>query len=118
MFKPGAVTFKEQLTEIGSVNLTTDANGLARIEFAIDTAGSYRLDVHGGLAESQVMVWAGGAGTVPWPNLPDQHIRLQSGQESYQAGDTARIFVPNPFPQGALALLTVERRGVLRSQVT
>jgi len=114
----GAVTFEEQLTEIGSVNLTTDANGLARIEFAIDSAGSYRLDVRGGQALSQVMVWAGGPSAVPWPNLPDQHIRLQSGQESYKPGDTAKIFIPNPFPQGALALVTIERRGVLRSQVT
>lgn len=114
----GAVTFREQLTEIGSVNLQTDANGLARIEFGIEAAGSYRLDVRGGQALSQVMVWAGGASAVPWPNLPDQHIRLQSGQESYKPGETARVFIPNPFPQGALALVTIERRGVLRSQVS
>ena len=38
---------------------------------------------------------AGGA----WPNLPDQHIQLEPDQESYQPGDTARIFLPNPFPK-------------------
>jgi hypothetical protein len=113
----GETTFKEQLTEVGSVNLTTDANGQARIEFTVATPGAYRLDVRGGQALTQVMVWAGGTGSVPWPNLPDQHIRLQSDQESYQAGDIAQIFIPNSFPQGALALVTVERHGVLRSQV-
>ncbi|MHB0988738.1 MAG: Ig-like domain-containing protein [Bellilinea sp.] len=113
----GETTFKEELTEVGSVNLVTDANGQARIEFTVDAPGAYRLDVSGGQALTQVMIWAGGTGSVPWPNLPDQHIRLQSNQQSFQAGDTARIFIPNPFPQGAVALVTVERRGVLRSQV-
>ena len=113
----GETTFKEKLTEVGSVNLVTDANGQARIEFTVDAPGAYRLDVSGGQALTQVMIWAGGTGSVPWPNLPDQHIRLQSSQQSYQAGDTAEIFIPNPFAQGAVALVTVERRGVLRSQV-
>lgn len=115
--KTGEVTYREQLTEIGSVNLQTDANGIARIEFAVDKPGAYRLDVQGGQAASQVLLWVGGAGSVPWPNLPDQHIRLQSDQVNYLPGDTAQVFIPNPLGQDAVALVTVERRGVLRSQV-
>ena len=113
----GEVIFKEQLTEIGSVNLRTDSDGIARIEFSVEEPGAYRLDVQGGQARSQVLLWAGGSGSVPWPDLPDQHIRIQSDLEEYQPGDTAKIFIPNPFESGATALVTVERWGVLRSQV-
>jgi len=113
----GEVTFKEQVAEIGSVNFRTDGSGQARIEFTVPEAGSYRLDVRGGQAVSQSLLWAGGAGSVSWPSLPDQHLRIQADQEKYQPGDTASVFIPNPFSTGATALVTVERWGVLRSQV-
>lgn len=113
----GEVTFKEVVTEIGSVNLSTDSSGQARVEFTIDSAGTYRLDVSGKSALSQAMLWAGGPGSVAWPRLPDQTIRLQSDQTDYKVGDTAKVFIPNPFPKGGQALLTIERAGVLRSQL-
>lgn len=113
----GEVSYREQLTEMGSVNFRTDGGGRARIEFTVDQPGTYRLDVRGGQAVSQVLLWAGGAGSVPWPSLPDQNLRLQSDREAYQPGETAKIFIPNPYPQGATALITVERWDVLSHQV-
>ena len=57
-------------------------------------------------------LWVGGPGTTAWPTQTNQKIKLIADQENYQPGDTATIFIPNPFPDGALALVTVERHKV------
>ena len=96
-------------TPISSSNLATGEDGKARLSFTPPTAGTYMLDVAGSGAHSQVLVWVGGAGTAAWPDLPDQRLELTADKESYHAGDTAKIFIPNPFPTDSVALVTVER---------
>ncbi len=113
----GAAPFKEIVTGVSGADLRTDANGRAVLQFTPPSAGIYRLEVRGSGALTQVLVWVGGAGRAPWPNLPNQHLRLEAEQKIYQAGQTARVFLPNPLSPGALAWVTIERRGVLRSQV-
>ena len=41
----------------------------------------------------------------------------KSNQSVYQAGQTAQVFVPNPFAVDTLALLTVERGVIMRHQI-
>ncbi len=113
----GAVPLKEVVTAVSGADLRTDANGRAALQFTPPEAGIYRLEVRGGGTLTQVLVWVGGAGSTPWPNLPNQHLRLEAEQKAYLVGQTARVFVPNPLSPGALAWVTIERRGVLRSQV-
>ena len=106
-----------EYTTVGSVDFQTDLNGRARLAFTPPVPGTYMLDVRGQGAVTQVLVWVGGAGADPWPKLPNQQLRLTADAESYQPGQTARIFVPSPYPDGATALLTVERGKVMRWQV-
>ncbi len=49
-----------------------------------------------------------------WPNLPNQRLRLVADKAAYLPGETASIFVPNPFNSASQALVTVERSTVLR----
>lgn len=113
----GMPRYEPRYTPAGSTDFSTDADGRARLAFNPSEPGTYSLEVSGGGAASALMVWVGGAGTTPWPELPNQRLELTPELPEYSAGQTARIFVPNPFGQGALALVTVERGDVLRWQV-
>jgi alpha-2-macroglobulin len=113
----GDVSYREEATLVGSVDFRTGADGRARIAFVPDQPGTYRLDVRGSGAVTQTLVWVSGPGSAPWPQLPNQQLRLEKDLAHYQVGQTARIFIPNPFTENVLALVTVERQGVLRSQV-
>jgi alpha-2-macroglobulin len=110
-------TWEAQYTDISSVNLTTGGDGKARLAFTAPEPGTYQLEISGDGARTQVLVWVGGPGQALWPNLPNQRLRLTPDQETYQPGETASIFMPNPFPQAATALITVERGVVMRYEV-
>jgi uncharacterized protein YfaS (alpha-2-macroglobulin family) len=115
----GFPTYTPVYTPVSSSDLVTGSDGKARLSFVPPTAGTYMLDVaeRGGGARSQTLVWVGGAGSAAWPELPDQRIELTADRDSYQAGETAKIFIPNPFAVNALALITVERGLISRAEV-
>ncbi|HOU42747.1 MAG TPA: Ig-like domain-containing protein [Anaerolineaceae bacterium] len=112
----GESTYKEVFTEIGSTDLTTDANGQARVAFTPPNPGVYMLEVRSGNAVSQTRIWVGGSGAASWPRSSNQRIRPQADADSYKPGDTARIFIANPLPGTVFGLATIERRDVLRWQ--
>ena len=69
-----------------------------------------------------MLLWVGGPGQAAWPSLPNQRLRLTADQARYRAGDTASIFIPNPFgdtPGSApnLALVTIERGVVMQAEM-
>lgn len=112
-----------EYTEIGSTAFQTSPRGEARLAFTPPEPGTYIIEVteagEDGTAGAvtEQLIWVGGAGAALWPSTPNQRIMLQADAESYTAGQGARIFIPNPFTQGAQALVTVERGRVMRSQV-
>ncbi|HEX5314793.1 MAG TPA: MG2 domain-containing protein, partial [Gammaproteobacteria bacterium] len=78
-------------------------------------AGSYRIvaevrDSEGREQTSTLQTWATGPGAVVWPQ--NKRVGLVPDKSEYHPGDTAHVLVQNPFP-GAVALVTVERYGVL-----
>lgn len=105
----GFSTYTPVYTSVSSSDLITAPDGKARLSFVPPAAGTYMLEVSGDGARSQILVWVGGAGSADWPDLPDQKLRLTADRESYRAGETARIFIPNPFAGDSPALVTVER---------
>jgi uncharacterized protein YfaS (alpha-2-macroglobulin family) len=113
----GFSTYTPVYTPVSSSDLVTAADGKARLSFVPPTSGTYMLDVSGGGAHTQTLVWVSGAGSAAWPELPDQRIELTADRDSYKAGDTARVFIPNPFAVNSLALVTVERGLVSKAEV-
>ena len=113
----GFPTYEPVYTVVSSSNLATGTDGKARLSFIPPNAGTFMLDVSGEGAHSQTLVWVGGAGTAAWPDLPDQRFEITADKDSYRAGDTASIFIPNPFPTNSLALVTVERGTVSKAEV-
>jgi uncharacterized protein YfaS (alpha-2-macroglobulin family) len=108
---------KPTLTQVVESNLTTDSGGKARIEFTPPKAGSYLLELSGGDALTQVLIWVGGKDQAVWPRLPMQHLQLVADRDSFRPGDVAQVFIPNPFGVETPTLVTVERGVILRSQV-
>ena len=110
-------TYVAEYTPIDSTNLTTAADGTARLTFIPPEPGTYQLDVSGDGTLTQVIIWVGGAGQGVWPSLPNQRLRLVADRDSYKPGDTAQVFIPNPFGNTALGLLSVERGTIMRYQI-
>ncbi len=104
-------------TSVASVNPATGADGKARVAFTPPSAGTYLLDVSGGTARTQALVWVGGEGASAWPDLPNQRLELTADKDAYKPGETATVFIPNPFPVNALALVTVERGRISNAAV-
>ncbi|HPH94242.1 MAG TPA: Ig-like domain-containing protein [Anaerolineaceae bacterium] len=100
-------------TPVSSASPTTDGSGIAVLAFTPESAGTYRLDVKSGNAQSQHTVWVQGRGGASWPSTPDKKVRLMADADNYEPGDTAKIFVPNPFGRDVPALITLERTNVL-----
>ncbi len=109
-------TVEAEYTTVGSVDFSTGADGRARLAFTPPEPGTYLLEVRGQGAVTQVMQWVGGEGSAPWPQLPSQKLRLTADAAQYTPGQTAHIFIPNPYTGGATALLTVERSEIMRWQ--
>lgn len=108
-------------TEIEVQSLTTGAGGEASITFTPPAAGSYRLvaesvDDEGRVARSSTYLWVSGRRYAPWRVRNDDLIDLIPDQEGYEVGDVAEVLVPAPFA-GATGLVTIERGGILHTEV-
>lgn len=113
----GFPTYTPVYMRSSSTDFATGPDGKARLSFTPSTAGTYLLDVSGDGAHAQTLIWVGGAGSAAWPDLPDQRLEVTADRDSYKAGDTAKIFIPNPFAVNALALVTAERGTVSQAEV-
>ncbi len=113
----GVPTYEPVYTLVGSSNLSTGADGKARLSFTPEGPGTYMLDVFGGGARTQILLWVTGGENAAWPSLVNDQVMLTTDQEEYLPGQTANIFIPNPFGESVQALVTVERGKVLSAEV-
>ena len=106
-----------ETTLLGSASPVTDAEGKARLSFIPEEPGTYQLTVESGDAVTQVILWVTGESSAIWPRQTQNQIQLVPDAESYLPGETARIFIPNPYAGGGRALVTVERGAVMRTEL-
>ncbi|SPF41207.1 Alpha-2-macroglobulin domain protein (fragment) [Syntrophobacter sp. SbD1] len=90
-------------------------------EFTPNLSGTVRIaasvsDTLGRIQKTSMRRWVSGKSYVLWKMEEGNLLNIYPDKEEYRVGDTARIFVQNPFP-GAKALVTVERYGVLERWV-
>ena len=105
----GNYNFTPVYTPVDSKSVTSGADGDVSVTFTPPDAGTYVLDVTSGDAHTQALVWVSGGQSAEWPNLPYQQLQLTANQDKYKPGETAVVFIPNPFNAPAQALLTTER---------
>ena len=110
-------TYTPEYTLVDSTEGTTNEQGQARLSFIPPEPGTYQLSVTGDGALTEVQTWVAGPGQAIWPDMPNKRVRIVPDQLSYRPGDTAQVFIPNPFGTAVPALLTVERGKVLRYQL-
>ncbi len=109
--------FTPQYTEVSNTEFRTGPDGIARLAFTPPTAGTYQLEISGpNTAITQILLWVGGQEQAIWPNLSNQRLRISADKTSYAPGETAEIFIPNPFGAGTQALVTMER-GVVSQHI-
>jgi hypothetical protein len=106
-----------ETTFINSSSPVTDDDGQTRVSFTPPEPGTYQLTLTSGEAVTQTIVWVSGSGTAVWPRQVQNQIELTPNAEAYLPDQTAEIFFPNPFGDGAKALVTVERVDVMDIQI-
>jgi alpha-2-macroglobulin len=65
---------------------------------------------------AQLERWVVGSGEMLWYGDAEEQMVVTPEKNSYAIGETARFLVQNPFP-GALALISVERGGVITQRI-
>jgi uncharacterized protein YfaS (alpha-2-macroglobulin family) len=110
-------------TPVYTATVTTDDGGAAAFDFTPEKGGQYQVtatgeDMLGNTLRSAAFLYAtGGEEFVAWPRDNNDRIELVADKKLYAPGETAKILVPNPFSSPVKALVTIERSGVLESQV-
>jgi uncharacterized protein YfaS (alpha-2-macroglobulin family) len=100
---------------------STDDRGLLLCDAALDSAGQVELiaqakDGNGHLAQAASSVWVTKQGELWFAQDNDDRIDVLPEKKSYQPGETAKLQVRMPFRE-ATALVSVEREGILSTQV-
>ncbi|MFN8419583.1 MAG: Ig-like domain-containing protein [Anaerolineae bacterium] len=105
---------------VAEQDITTGADGKGMFTFTPE-AGIYEIEATGRdsrerLARTTTTVWVQGSNSVSW-SRDDKRLTLIADAKSYKPGDTAGVLITSPFPEEVTALVTVERAGVMKSEV-
>lgn len=121
----GRLRWKSERREkpVARQDVAVEAGRQKRLALPVAEGGVYLVraqgtDVRGNAAVSETYVYAaGGGGYAAWERQDDDRIELVPDKRSpYVPGETAHLLVQSPFEK-AEALVTVEREGVMRSEV-
>ena len=112
---------EKKITELPDQTLKVGEKG-AVLSFKPQEAGSYYVrlfseDASGRKVMGGFNIFVYGEGEAYWKKTDDDLLVLKQDKNSYKPGKTARISVASPYEQ-ALALVTVEREGILDAWIT
>ncbi|QQS58917.1 hypothetical protein IPN35_04985 [Candidatus Peregrinibacteria bacterium] len=118
----------EETKELETASGTTNVGGKTDISFSLQKSANYygqlRIlveweDDRGNTGSSSDSVWRSSAEyPSPWRRENNDRISLQSSELEVKPGESITILPESPFAEEAYALITVERRNVLQTQVT
>jgi len=100
----------------------TNDKGEASITFTPPQGGSYHVVATGEASSlnaprSSLFVWVTGKEYVSWMRENNDRINLIANKVTYVPGETAEILIPSPYQGPHVALVTVERGGILKREV-
>ena len=120
----GRWSWETEETLIEEVAVTTDDLGEAVATFVPPRGGTYRVVAEPAnptpetaSIRSSRFLWIAGENYVSWRRENHDRITLVSDKNTYEVGETAEILIPSPFEGPHYALVTVERKGILRHEV-
>ncbi len=111
---------KKEDKEKASYQMISGAEPLS-FSFSPESAGFYLVeakgeDSRGNKVLSGSSFYVSGKGYGFWEKREDDRIELVADTDNYHPGDTARILVKSPYEK-AMALITLEREGIIESWV-
>lgn len=111
-----------QKTAIMTETVRTNFAGEASLEWKPLQAGDHKIeatarDRAGHTIRSAAWVWVTGPEYTAWRQENNDRIQLIPDQLEYEVGDTARVLVASPYQGDVMALLAVERGGILEYEV-
>ncbi|MGH9201829.1 MAG: alpha-2-macroglobulin family protein, partial [Vicinamibacterales bacterium] len=114
--------YTTQDTLVDTETLATDDEGEAVYTFTPRDPGSYHIvaeatDNAGRRVRSSTFLWVTGREYVSWRRENNDRLTLIGDKNTYAPGETAEILIPSPFQGNQVALITIERGGVLRSEL-
>ncbi len=113
---------KRTIKELGDICKTTsDAQGLAHCEAKVEQSGQVELiatatDGNGRKSQAARPVWVHSGSELWFSQENDDRIDVIPDRRRWEPGETARFQVRMPY-RDAMALITVEREGLVYSQV-
>jgi len=122
----GGGRWKTEVNDIlvDTQSVKTNEKGEASISFIPPQGGAYKIVATESEARSalnvprsSLFVWVTGKGYIPWRRENNDRINLISDKATYLPGETAEILIPSPYQGEHVALVTVERGGVLKHEV-
>ncbi len=121
-FGGGQWEYTTQDTPVDTQTLTTDDKGEAVYTFTPRDPGSYHVvaeatDTAGRRVRSSTFLWVTGREYVSWRRENNDRLTLIGDKNTYRPGETAEILIPSPFQGEQYALVTLERGGVLRTEL-
>ncbi len=110
----------EQVEELEDERTVPPASA-GGFEFTPKESGSYYVmiearDRAGRRAVTRLSFYSTGSDWIRWGGSGSEDIELQADRPLYRPGDTARILIKSPLPEGDY-LITVEREGILDERV-
>ncbi|MEP7285907.1 MAG: Ig-like domain-containing protein [Chloroflexota bacterium] len=116
-----SLQWSQQSIPLTDGKVTTDDKGKATFSFTPPKSGQYEVeattrDSGERIARTTTNVWVSGPDYVPW-NRDNKGVTLIADKKQYAPGDTASILIPSPFPEPVQALITVERAGIMKSEI-
>jgi len=108
--------------EIAKGTVKTNAQGKADFDFTPSQGGAYKIyvsarDKRDNQINASAFLWVTGSDYVAWRAPNSNRIELQADKKAYKVGETASILIPTSFQGDSTALITVERGGVLKTDV-
>ena len=108
--------------EVDSGTVITDADGLGHVAFTPPTAGAYKIyavteDAEENTVNSSAFMWVSGREYVSWRQQNSNRIDLITDSDDYEIGDTAEILIASPFQGETVALITIERGDLMKTEV-
>ncbi len=97
--------------------VTTNAEGRGSFTFTPPNGGIYLVRASVGGVRASTYIWVSSQTYVAWRQQNSSRIDLIADAADYNIGDTAEILIAHPFQGETTALITVERGGVLSTQV-
>jgi len=121
----GGGTWKTETNDIlvEMLEAKTDERGEASVSFMPSQGGSYRVVATDATLStlnsprSSLFLWVTGKDYVSWRHENNDRINLIADKATYTPGETAEILIPSPYQGAHIALVTVERGGILKHDV-